>query len=280
MKRSAYEKKIMSVALFMLLSFVSSGGGKVYADESTHYKFGVFPFMPMPALIKYYNSVSSDFTRLVNKRVIAQSRPTYKLFSEEIAKETYDIIFIQPFDYPLAHKHHYRPLARRADDLDAILVVKIDSDINSITDLAGKTLASPPLESAITVVMTKELKKAGLDAEKTIDMIHTDNHFSCMQLVLAGKVDACSTTTPVLVHWEESQLKKKKLKVVHQSGAIPDTLYMAHERVPVPDQEKFKQAILSWDKRPEGKMILKTFAVTSFVEVKDSDYDVIRNFFK
>ena len=99
-------------------------------------------------------------------------------------------------------------------------------------------------------------------------------------LLLVGKADACSTTTPVLHHWHETQLKKKKLHAIHQSDSVPHTVYMVHQRVPEHDKEKIKQAILSWDKRPEGKMILKIFNVSSFVEAKDSDYDVIRNYWK
>jgi phosphonate transport system substrate-binding protein len=263
----------------MVFMVVSSGAGSlVLAEESPHYKFGVFPFMPMAALIKYYNSVSQDFTRTVNKRVIAQSKPTFKLFSEEIEKETYDIIFIQPFDYPKAFKHGYRPLARRADNLDAIVVTKIDSNVNSIADLAGKTLANPPKESAISMVVRKELKKAGLNESGTIENIYTGNHFACMQMVLVGKADACSTTSPVLKRWETTQLKEKKLRVIHQSDGVPHALYMAHERVPREQQDKFKKAILTWDERPAGRSILKTFAVTSFIEATDKDYDVIRNY--
>lgn len=274
--QTRYRFNVLAVLVCIFLSAIS----KANAEEFSHYKFGVFPFMPMPALIKYYNSVSTDFTRLIKKRVIAQSRPTFKLFSEEIENETYDIIFIQPFDYPLAHLHNYQPLARRADDLDAILVTKVDSNIKSIADLAGKTLANPPLESAISHVIKKELMKAGLDGEGSLEMIYTGNHFACMQMVLVGKADACSTTSPVLAHWENTQLKTKKLHVIHRSGSVPHTLYMAHKRVPVEDQEKLKQAIISWDDRPEGRMILKIFSVSSFVEAKDSDYDVIRHFWE
>lgn len=271
---------IRAIILFLFLCVFSGGASNVSADEPTHYKFGVFPFMPMPALIKYYNSVSVDFTRRVNKRVIAQSRPTFKLFSEEIENEYYDIIFIQPFDYPKAYGHNYEPLARRAESLDAVIVTKIGSDIKSIADLEGKTVAAPPKESAISIVIRKEIKSAGLDENNSLNMIYTGNHFACMQMVLVGKADACSTTTPVLVHWENSQLKKKKLHIIHKAGAVPHTLYMVHKRVPEKDREKFKQAILSWNERPEGKMILKIFSLTSFVEARDSDYDVIRNFGK
>jgi len=244
----------------------------------TQYKFGVFPFMPMQALIKYYNSVAMDFTHSVHKRVIAQSRPTFKLFTEELVNETYDLIFIQPFDYPVAYEHNYRPLARRADDLDMIIVTRNDSEIKSIKDLEGKILANPPQESAITTVVSKVLNDSGLSGENKITMIYTGNHFACMQMVLVGKADACSTTTPVLKHWEVSQLKTKKLHVIYKSGTIPHTLFMAHKRVPAEDQEKIKNAILTWDKRPEGKMILKIFSVSAYIEANDSDYDVIRHY--
>ncbi len=274
------QKHYRSIVLLLVLCVVTGSSSSVFGDESTHYKFGVFPFMPMPALIKYYNSVSADFTRKVNKRVIAQSRPTFKLFSEEIEQEYYDIIFIQPFDYPKAYQHNYRPLARRDDNLDAIIVTKIGSEIKSIADLKGKVLANPPKESAISLVIQRELRKAGLDQKGSLDMIFTSNHFACMQIVLVGKADACSTTTPVLTHWENTQLKQKKLHVIHQADSVPHTLYMAHKRVPSSDQKKLKQAILTWDERPEGKMILNIFSVSSFVEAKDSDYDVIRKFWE
>jgi phosphonate transport system substrate-binding protein len=268
------------IVLATFACILLGGGSKSYAGEVSEYKFGIFPFMPMAALSRYYNSIGTDFTRMLNKRVIAQSRPTYKEFAEEIEKESYDIIFIQPFDYPTAYEHNYRPIARRVDSLDAILVTKIGSDIKSITDLEGKTLANPPADSAISIVIQKELKNASLDGENAIKMIYTNNHFACIQMVLVGKADACSTTTPVLHHWHETQLKKKKLHAIHQSGSVPHTVYMVHQRVPEKDKEKFKQAILTWDKRPEGKMILKIFNVSSFVEAKDSEYDVIRNYWK
>lgn len=269
-----YYRFIIATSLACLLLF---GSSRVFANEPSEYKFGVFPFMPIAALSKYYNSVAIDFTRALNKRVIALSRPNFTLFSEEITKETYDIIFIQPFDYPIAYQHNYRPLARRIDSLDAILVTKIGSGINSINDLEGKTLVNPPAESAISIVMQKEIVTAGLKGQK---MVYTANHFACIQMVLVGKADACSTTTPVLLYWQDTQLKKKKLHVIHQSDTVPHTLYMVHQRVPEKDKQKFKQAILTWDERPVGKTILKIFNVKSFVEAKDSEYDVIRNFWK
>jgi phosphonate transport system substrate-binding protein len=268
------------IVLASIVCILLGGGGKVYADGPSEYKFGIFPFMPMAALSRYYNSIGTDFTRMLNKRVIAQSRPTFKEFAEEIKKETYDIIFVQPFDYPAAYEHNYRPVARRVDLLDAILVTKIDSEIKSISDMAGKTLANPPVESAISIVMQKELKDAGIDGGDAIKMIYTNNHFACIQMVLVRKADACSTTTPVLHHWQDTQLKKKKLHAIHRSASVPHTVYMVHQRVPEEDKEKFKHAILTWDQRPEGKMILKIFNVSSFIEAKDSDYDVIRNYWK
>ena len=278
MKKIGFQKFNSTTTKAVLILFLLVAGSKVIADEPTHYKFGVFPFMPMAALIKYYNAVSKDFTQMVNKRVIAQSRPTFKLFSKEIEKETYDIIFIQPFDYPNAYNHGYRPLARREDKLDAIIVTKIDSDIKSIQDLAGKILANPPIESAISIVINKELKKAGINSDKNIDMIYTGNHFACMQMVLLKKADACSTTSPVLRRWETTELKTKKLRVAYQAKGVPHALYMAHKRMPKKHQEKFKQAILTWGKRPAGKMILKTFSVSTFTDAKDEEYDIIRKY--
>lgn len=274
--RNFYRSYLLIVAVCLLFGIST----RASAEGSAEYKFGVFPFMPMAALIKYFNSVAIDFTRQVNKRFFAQSRTTFKQFSEEIEKETYDIIFVQPFDYPAAYEHNYVPLARRQGPLEAILATKIDSDIKSIADLAGKTLASPPKESSISIIIEKDLAALGLSGERAVSMVYTSNHFACMQMVLVGKADACSTTTPVLIHWQSTELKKQKLHSIHQSNSIPNTLYMVHKRVPEADREKLKKAILTWGERPEGKMILKLFNQEPFVQANDSEYDVIRNYFK
>lgn len=266
--------------LIFSICFSILGGNRVYAEGFTHYRLGVFPFMPMSALVKYFNSVGMDLTHQLNKRIIAQTRPTFEQFSQEIEKETYDIIFIQPFDYPVAYQHNYRPLVRRSEGLVAILVTSFDSNINTISDLAGKTLASPPQESAIANIIKKELLTTKSNELDSIKIIYTRNHFACIQTVLVGNADACSTTTPVLYHWQNSGMKKEKLRIIHTTEAIPHSLYMAHKRVPEQDQEKIRQAIITWNIRPEGKMILKQFTLDKFVEAKDSEYDVIRNYWK
>lgn len=263
------------IAMFMGVMLTSK---QANAAGVNHYKFGVFPFMPMAALVKYFNAVGADLTRRVNKRVIAQSRPTFKQFTEEIENETYDILFIQPFDYPLAYKHNYRPLARRIDDLTAVLVTKKDSEVSSLSGLVGKVLALPPFESAVTHVMKNEFRVAGIDPNEGLRMVFTGNHFACIQMVLVREADACATAIPVLNHWENTRWKKQKLRVIHTAKPVPNTVYMAHARVSKTDQEKIKTAIVSWDKRPEGRSILKIFSLTSFVEAIDSDYDVIRSF--
>ena len=166
------------------------------------------------------------------------------------------------------------------ESLDAILVTKTQSDIQKINDLKGKILASPPMESAIANVIKKEFIIAGINEDSEVKIVYTSNHFACIQMVLVGNADACSTTTPVLYHWQNSQFKKKKLRIIHQANAVPHTVYMAHQRMSEKDKEKFKKAILSWNERPEGKMILKTFSLDGFVEANDSEYDVIRHFWE
>jgi len=276
------------IIVFIIVCLFAGGGialANINSDKSdynpNYYKFGVLPFIPMSALIKFFNAVGTDFTRRVNKRVIAQSRPTFRQFTEELTAETYDVIFIQPFDYLLAYEHNYRPMARRIESLDAVLVTKSNSAINSISDMRGKRLANPPVESAISIVMKRELEKINFNTETDIKQIYTRNHFACIQMVLVREADACATTTTVLDHWRKSTLStKRKFKIVYEAGSVPHTLYMVHQRVPKEDQEKFKQSILTWNERAAGKMILSIFSVASFVEAKDSDYDVIRRYFK
>ena len=44
--------------------------------------------------------------------------------------------------------------------------------------------------------------------------------------------------------------------------------------------EKIKQAFLTWHEQPESKAFFDSIGATKFVEMKDSDYNVIRELYE
>src|SRR5439155_4605705 len=105
------------------------------------YEFGVFPYLPLAKIQQLYVPMAVDFETKLGRQVRLSSKAAYATFEEELNKEAYDIAFVQPFAYVDAHdKHGYLALARRGEDLEALIVVRHDSPLETIKQLKGKTL--------------------------------------------------------------------------------------------------------------------------------------------
>ena len=130
------------------------------------YELGVLPYLPLTRIHELYGAVAGDLGAKLGRQVRLSSKADYRSFREELRRQTYDIGFVQPFDYVDAHdKHGYLPLARRAERLDAVIVVREDSPLRAIKDLEGRTLANPPMDAAVSFLTTMALREAGIDPQ-------------------------------------------------------------------------------------------------------------------
>jgi len=265
--------KLVKAALFLACLSVSISS----IAKEEQYSLGIFPHMPLSKLLTVYGPIADDFSNQLNHNVIALTKPTFNAYARELEKEAYDIALIQPFDYPMAYKHGYLPLARRDLDLTAIIIVKNNSSIDDIKMLKNKTIANPAPKAAVSLMTQKSLKLAGINPETDITTIYTGNHFSCMQNVLIGKADACGTARQALINWQGFKIKKR-FKIIHETQPLPHALFVVHKRIPEASRKTIKESILSWPQRDEGKKILKKGNLVPFTEALDNDYDIIRNF--
>lgn len=266
------EYKIIIFLLCLML------GNTVLAcqDDVKGYQFGVFPHIPPSNLIKVYSPLAKDFAQKLNKKVTISTKDSFTNFMKELKKESYDIAYVQPFDYIWAHdKYNYEPLAARAGKLSAILIVNKDSDIKSIKDIKGKTIINPPKVAAVTILTTATLKKFGLDPNKDVKRLYGRSHFTCMQQVLIGAADVCGTAPIPLKHFEKHKMANR-FRIIYESESIPHSLYVVHKRVPEADQKILRKTILGWSKSKAGRRMLNKSNLTDFVEVDDLKYNIVR----
>jgi len=275
----------LSLCFFMIASIYSTSANAVVSDVVTPsvkgraYLMGVFPYLAPLKLEKMYAPIAADYTKAIGANVQFMTNSTYKSFMKNLDKQLYDIVFVQPFDYvAIADKYGYRPLATRNKPLPAILVVKSDSNITSVSDLRGKTIALPPAVSAISFLMKNHLKENGIDPNRDIKIMHFRSHDSCMHNVVLKIVDACGTAPPA---WRFFQTKMKDaLKIIGKTDGIPNSIFAIHPRVPEAVRNKLAQQIATWPKTKHGLKLLKGAKVEKFVPAKDSDYDKVRSMAK
>ena len=279
--RTRWGKLSTTLALMtaILASGLSLAASPLPTDKQTPLRMGVFPHMPPSRLYKLYNPAAIDIGRRIQYPVRMMTRKSFRSFRQQLLNASFDIALIQPFDYPLAARVGYLPLARRAVPLTAVFIVPRNSPITRIEQLKGKTLVNPPVMAAVTIMSRRALITKKIKPGKDIRIIYTRNHFSCMQHILVGKADACGTARQALAHWQKFNMRKR-LRIIYETAPVPHALFVVHKRVPAAVRQKILQAIVSWPDRPEGRAILARGPLKPFVKATDREYDVIRQYLK
>ncbi len=260
----------MRLLIFLLFTYVL-----LCAEEA--YKFGVFPHMPLKKLHAVYNPIALDLEKSVGTPVILMSRPYFRLYKEELNTGLYDIALIQPFDYLDAQeKQGYIPIARRSEDLKAILVVAKASEYQKISDVKDKVIASAPAEAAVTRLMLADFDKEGYRVHDNFTISYSKNHFICLQKVVNAQAAACITAKRAVMYFNQEK-GVDGFRTIHSTQSIPHALFVVHPRVPKDVREKFQKRIIEWSQNREGRKMLQRGQLLSFKKTEHSEYEQMKS---
>lgn len=272
--KSSSAKTLLSILL--LFQVVS-----VRADNSNNnLTFGVFPFLPTKKMEQIFAPIAARFSELTDRPVVLRSRPDFVRFREQLKQQTYDIVFVQPFDYiRVAADGGYIPLARWVasndkndrGNLSAIIVARADSVVESINNLDGRAVAVPHPDAAVSLLGRHALAKQHVKAE-----IHVaGNHLACLQQVQVRRAAACITAWPPVKLFEKKHAVS--LKLIYKTEVIPSSLFAVHERVPASQRKSLANELLSWRTGdPVQKAYLSRGGWTRLYPAADKDYDIVR----
>jgi len=266
------------VAIICLFTIVSSGiVSPSRADhlESGSYQFGVFPHFSAGQIENMFAPIAVDLSKALGRPVALKTKSSYAAFTTELDRETYDIAFIQPFDYIRAHDlHGYIPLARRGERLAALIAVKADSPLETLADLKGKKLGLPPEVAAVSHLTKMALLQAHIDPRTDLKIQYYKAHDSCLQQVLIGEIAACGTAAYPIRFFENKW--HVKFRVLAKSQSISHSLFVVHPRVPKSDREIILKTLLSLPNTDAGRKLLEKGELKPFIAVTDAEYDSVR----
>lgn len=267
------------MAKLILISFILSISFSAAATTDKHqkeYKFGVFPYLPTNRIKKVYTPIAKHLSETIGASVKLRTKSTFAAFQESLYAEEYDIAFVQPFDYIVAHdKYNYLPLVRRNHPLRTVIIVKKGSPYKRLNQLKGKVVTTPPAHSAVSRLTNKSLKQNGLNLKTDITRTYKKNHFACLQSVLIGEAAACGTTERVLKHFSDIKMKDK-FTILYKAQEIPHSLFVIHKRIPQEIREKLIKSMVDWPNTKNGRKILAGKLIVPMLPTNDSLYDVIR----
>lgn len=272
----------LPVVLFVVLLLSVPVKAQEAPEPPQGYVLGVFPFLPVANLERIFAPLAADLSRQLGQPVRLRLSSSYAKFISELKRGSFDIVHIHPFDYiRFGQKQGYQPLVARSEDLFALFSVKLDSPLNSLGELQGKVIGTPPATGSVTYLALDELRNNGLVPEQNISIENFSNHLACLQQLQIGNIDACATSSSTLKTFE-SQFGLD-LKRIGRSVQIPHTLFAAHERLPAAERTAIKKFLLSCQLSYIDENLRELFIESAdaasgryFKAVRDEDYDPAR----
>ena len=208
--------------------------------------------------------LSSDMTRAIN----------------EVTTGEVDLAYLTPVAYTQTHDNGgsqivAKIITKGKASFQLMIVVKENSPIKTVKDLAGKSFAfgdpAALLQRATVVGAGIPLKKLG----KYEFIGHYDN---IARGVARGIFDAGILKDSKAFKWE-----KKGLRIIYSSPHLPPYNITASHKINQELLAKIKQAFLKLNiSNAEDKFIIKSMGkkYDGFVATNDSEYDVVRNLIK
>jgi phosphonate transport system substrate-binding protein len=158
-------------------------------------------------------------------------------------------------------------------------VVKNDSSLKKFEDVKGKIISLNTIGSTSgDLIPQVELNKINLSIKKKShfkNVFYAGSHDACLLAVLNNQSDVCGMSSRNFeARLEDGTFKKEDVRIIHKSDRVPPPPLAYSKMIPKEDRDKIKKAILESHKHGEiggygGKM-------SHYIEVKDSDYNVLR----
>ena len=241
------------------------------------YSFGVFPYQSAIRLEPIYAPVSLELSNALGRDVNFRSASDFERFFQNLKQQKYDIALIQPFWYPPAvDEFGYLPLVRMREPLASLIMLPEDSQIRSLEDLRGQTIATPPSFVPVVHMARRELRRRGLVPDQDVFFKAFKTIDSCFQQVMIGRAAGC--VTPQFVKSMIEEKMQLRLRELMRTPSIPNISLVVHSRVPLEDRQRIKQLFLSLHQREAGNNIFKQLRTGGFITTIDREYDVVRDF--
>jgi phosphonate transport system substrate-binding protein len=201
---------------------------------------------------------------------------TYAEQIDMIATGRADFAYIGPTPYVRARaRASVEILAGEAEHGQAFyqsaLVVRADSPIRRVADLAGKRIALGAEISMSSAVAPKQmLAQAGLKRSDLAEVAHLDRHERVALAVLHGDFDAGGLRLDIAKTY-----LPRGLRILATSQPLPPHVIAASPRVPAEEADRVRRSLLHAD--DTGLAAFRALGSnTGFVAVEDAHFHAVR----
>jgi phosphonate transport system substrate-binding protein len=265
----------------MLLILLAAPVEKISAEEKSSLILGVHPYLPPAELEKRFAPLIHYLSRQLGVPMELSISKDYETHLENIGNKIFDIAYIGPSSYvELINKYGSHTLLARLEIagkpyFNGYIVVKQDSNIQSIEELKGKRFAFGSPHSTMSYLVPRHMmREAGVSLESLREYKFQGNHRNVALGVLLGEFDAGAIKEETYF-----KFKEKGLRSIAISPSISEHVFVCRSRMFLQKYNKLQDSMYQLSKTNEGRSILMSIkkGVSGLVPVIDKDYDNLRS---
>ena len=239
-------------------------------------RFGIFPCFTPARMEAVYGPFAAYLGGAISRPVHFQSTATFEQFSAKLATSTFDLAFVNAFDYRMAVAAGYLPLARPEQDMATWFLVRPDSPAMQLDDLRGEVVALPPRPAALSHMGLYTLQQAGLTPGQDLTIRHFISHQSCLHHLLLGDVAACvSGRMPrqlAAAHYN------MQFRLLHEGLSAPPPLFVVHQRLAPAERIRIGHILTHLRDSAQGQQIQADTGFSAFVPTDGTEYARLRDY--
>lgn len=263
-----------------LLFFMVSASSTAISEEKKEILLGSVA-MDIPAVM---HKRLSPLTRYLSDRlgmpVSLKLSPNMGAAISEIATRSVDIAYLTPVAYLKAHKRGgaqiiAKTVTKGKASFRLMVVVKDDSPIKSVNDLAGKSFAFGDKRA---LLQRAALVGGGMPLDKLGSYEFIGHYDNIASAVMHGDFDAGILKDTMAFKWEG-----KGLRILYATPDLPPYNVAVSGDISPELLAKIKKAFLDLDgDNPNHLKVIKALdkKYNGFAETSDAEYDVIRDLIK
>lgn len=244
--------RILLIALVLFFTPIQNS----HASHHNVIYLGLLPYLSSASLMKTWRPFADYLEKILHKKVIIKTAPTFKTFLKRTEEGRYDLLMTAPHFAALAVSNNgYRVIAAHNNDLAGDIVVAKNSRFQSISDLRGKTFATPGKLAAVSMLAEILLKRNGLSPDKDITIKATPAHNTALIAVAEGQVDAAVAIGGLYRRINASK-KFNQLRKLAITDKVPHVMYIAKPSISDADFHALQLALTQPAPDSEGSTIL------------------------
>ncbi|MDH5393082.1 MAG: phosphate/phosphite/phosphonate ABC transporter substrate-binding protein [Gammaproteobacteria bacterium] len=251
--------------------------------KTVEYVFGVHPLHNPQRLHEVFSPLMTYLSKNIEDSVFKlEASRNYAAYDKKLYSSKFDFALPNPFQTVNAVKKGYIVFGKMADDENfrGIILVRKDSQIESIADLKGKIVSYPaPTALAATMMPQYYIQSHGVDVMKEVDNRYVGSQeSSIMNVFLKHSVAGATWPFPWISLSRERPELAEQLVVKWQTDPLVNNGLVVKPEVPKAVVADVSSLLFNLHNTEEGRLILSRMELSSFEKASSDTYVPVQRF--